>query len=124
MNLGRVYCEGMRASSTALASIRRYRAFGTVLFVVLLVVVMGERRLADLHFNLRSAGTAIESNDVLDGDEIRVRLIILNDDTSPTLPPASRPLGLAVRPSAEDPDSRALGAPAPRGPPRSLAAPA
>ena len=109
----------MRGSSGVLAGLRPYRAVGTVFFVVMLLVVMVERRLADLHFNVRTAATALESNDVLDGDEIRIRLLVFNDDTPPTLPPVSRALGIAVRPSAEDPDSPALGAPAPRGPPRS-----
>ena len=113
--------KGMIASA-ALAPFRRYRAVGTTFFVLLLLVVMAERRLADLHFNLRSAVMALESDDVLDGDEIRVRLIVLNDDALPTLPPISRAIGMAMRPSADDSDSLALGAPAARGPPRSLAA--
>lgn len=106
--------------STALAGFRRYRAISTLAFVFLLFVVMVERRLADWHFNLRTATTALESDDVLDGDEIRVRLIVLNDDTLPTLPPVSRALGVALRPTAESSESPALGVPAPRGPPRSL----
>jgi hypothetical protein len=116
------YDEAMGASTTALARFRRYRAVGTGFFVLLLLVVMVERRLADGHFNLRTAPTAIESDDVLDGDEIRVRLIVLNDETPPTLPPASRALGIALRPFAEDSESPALGVPAPRGPPRPLPA--
>jgi hypothetical protein len=64
--------------------------------------------------------TAVESDDVLDGDEIRARLIVLNDETSPTLPVGSGAIGIAVRPSAEESESPTLGVPAPRGPPRPL----
>jgi hypothetical protein len=110
----------MRVSTIAFAGFRRHRAIATVFCVLLLFVVMVERRLADLHFNLRTATTTVESNDVLDGDEIRVRLIVLNDETSPTLPPVSRAVGATIRPSAEDSESPTFGVPAPRGPPRSL----
>ena len=108
----------MRASPKALASFRRHRAAGIAFFVLMLLVVAAERRLADVHFNLRTATTALESDDVLDGDEIRIRLIVLNDDTPPTLLRVSRAIGFAVaRPLAAHPDSLALGSPVPRGPP-------
>lgn len=54
-------------------------------FLALVVLVGAERRLAEIHFNFRTAALAIESNDVLDGDEIRIRLIVLNDDRPPAV---------------------------------------
>ena len=108
----------VRQAPTALASFRRHRPTGIAFFVLLVLVVAGERRLADLHFNLRTAAPGLESDDVLDGDEIRVRLIVLADDTPPTVPHVSRAIGFAVvRAPSEAPDSLALGSPAPRGPP-------
>jgi hypothetical protein len=105
-----------------LACARRYRTLATWLFVLLIGLVAGERRLAEAHFNLRSAAPGLESNDALDGDEIRVRLIVLNDDKAPTIPDVSAVFVCdVVRAHAQRLDSLALGRPAPRGPP--LAAP-
>ena len=105
-------------SMTLLASLRRHARAGTWLFVLLLCVVAVERRLAEAHFNLRSSATGLESQDVLDGDEIRIRLVVLNDEQRPVLPADSTALAfeiaLAVTPH---PDCIALGRPAPRGPP-------
>ena len=64
---------------------RDRRSVTAWLFVVLLLLVAGERRLADAHFNARTGQLGIENDDALDGDEIRVRLIGLNDDRPPTL---------------------------------------
>jgi hypothetical protein len=87
-------------------------------FVLLMLLVAGERRLADAHFNLRTWVVGIESADALDGDEIRVRLIALNDDKPPSLFDAGRLYGfevvLAVSPRL---DRVPPGRPAPRGPP-------
>jgi hypothetical protein len=108
----------MRPSAPLLASFRRHARPGIALFILLLVLVAAERRLADAHFNLRSAATGFESPDVLDGDEIRVRLIVLNDDHSPVLPADSTALVSDVAcAAAPHPDCVALGRPAPRGPP-------
>jgi hypothetical protein len=88
------------------------------LFVALILVAGAERRLAELHFNLRSAALGIESNELLDGDEIRARLVILKDEKAPTLLDVTRAVAsravLAVPPRREPPT---LGRPAPRGPP-------
>ena len=109
---------GMRPSVTLLGSFRRYARAGTWLFVLLLALVAAERRLAEMHFNLRSAETGLESRDILDGDEIRVRLIVLNDDHPPALPAVSTTLAVDVSPVVSPhPDCIALGRPAPRGPP-------
>ncbi|HEV8144629.1 MAG TPA: hypothetical protein VGQ77_17350 [Methylomirabilota bacterium] len=104
-----------------LACARRYRTLATWLFVLLIGLVAGERRLAEAHFNLRSAAApGLESDDVLDGDEIRVRLVVLNDDKTPTLPDVSGALVCeVVHAHAQRLDSLALGRPAPRGPPLS-----
>jgi hypothetical protein len=108
----------MAPSDTALARLRRHRPLGIAVFILLVLLVAAERRLADAHFNLRSAAPGLESDDVLDGDEVRVRLIALNDDKPPTLPDVSVALALAtVHAVAQRYDSLALGRPAPRGPP-------
>ena len=97
----------------------RARAGGACSFVLLILLVGAERRLADAHFNLRTAVVSLESDEVLDGDEIRVRLIVLNDDKAPTIADVGRtavPLVARIVPTRRP--SLALGRPAPRGPPR------
>ena len=90
----------------------------TWLFVLLVLLVASERRLAEVHFNLLSAALGIESDDVLDGDEIRVRLIVLNDDRPPALPDVSSAAAFdVVCMLAQRLDAPSLGRPAPRGPP-------
>jgi hypothetical protein len=97
---------------------RHRRAVTAWLFVVLVLLVAGERRLADAHFNARTGGVGIENDDVLDGDEIRVRLIGLNDDRPPTL---LRQVGIVRTAAHVDPPARPclelVGRPAPRAPP-------
>ena len=103
-----------------LARGRCYPTLATWLFVLLLALVATERRLAEIHFDLRSAGVGLESDDILDGDEIRIRLVVLNDDKLPTRPDAGHPLTFEVVPvGPQRYASRALGVPIPRGPPRS-----
>jgi hypothetical protein len=110
----------MSPAATVLVSCRRYRLGGTWLFVLLLLVVAGERRLSEVHFNLRSAAASLESADALDGDEIRVRLIVLNDDKPPSLPTAGGVLlSKVAHATAPQVDCVPLGHPAPRGPPAS-----
>jgi len=110
----------MSPTAPALVSLRRHRLGGTWFFVLLLFVVAGERRLADAHFNLRSASPGVESADALDGDEIRVRLIVLNDDKPPSLPAVGGVLASkVVHASVPQVDCIPLGRPASRGPPAS-----
>ena len=107
----------MRARPTVLARLRRLRHAGIVVFVLLLLIVAAERRIAELHLNQRTAAPALES-EALEGDEVRVRLITLNDDKRPTIPGATgRCTPLLVRLVLEAPVTIALGRPAPRGPP-------
>jgi len=111
-------------SARVLLSLRRSRIGGVCLFLLLLGLMIGERRLADAHYNLRSSAVGIESADSLDGDEIRVRLIVLNDDKPPSLSD-SEALHVATVVLTEVPhlDRVPLGRPAPRGPPPPPAAP-
>jgi hypothetical protein len=113
----------MRPSVTALARYRRHRTLGIALFVMLVLLVGVERRLADAQFNRFSVAPAFESNDLLDGDEVRVRLVALNDDKPPAVPDVSgavtrEPVHTVVRHRP----LLALGRPAPRGPPALSAA--
>jgi hypothetical protein len=105
-------------SAAVLIPLRRRGAGGVWFFLLLMLLVGGERRLADAHFNLRSWSVGIESADALDGDEIRVRLIALNDDKPPSLFGAGRVLTTeVVHASTPRFDRVPLGRPAPRGPP-------
>jgi hypothetical protein len=112
----------MRPSVTAVARFRRHRRAGVWLFVALLCLVAAERRLAEVHYNRHTVAPAFESDAVLDADEVRVRLIVLNDHDRPSLPDVSGTIAFeTLHALAPHPDSPALGRPAPRGPPRLLA---
>jgi hypothetical protein len=101
--------------------LRAHRVLGVSGFIVLLLVVAGERRLAEAHFNLRSTATALENSDALDSDEIRIRLVVVNDDRAPTLPAVRFAFhARAVARLSGHAVSRLLGQPTPRGPPASL----
>ena len=109
---------GMRSAMT-LVSLRRHGTGGVWFFLLLMLLVAGERRLAEAHFNLRTWTTVgFESADALDGDEIRVRLIALNDDKPPSLFDAGRVFAFeVVHATSPRVDRVPLGRPAPRGPP-------
>jgi hypothetical protein len=110
----------MSPPATVLVWFRRCRLSGSWLFVLLLLVVAGERRLSEVHHNQRSVAPGLESADALDGDEIRVRLIVLNDDKPPSLPAAGGvPTSEVVHVNVPRVDCIPLGRPAPRGPPAS-----
>ena len=107
-----------RASATACFDrIGPLRHAGVWLFVALLLLVAAERRLAEAHFNLRTAATGIESEDSLDADEIRTRLILLQDDKVPTVWAVSEPVSPLPAPCSRLPVEIVLRSPAPRGPP-------
>ena len=101
-----------------LSRLRGSGTSGAWFFALLICLVAGERRLAEFQFNLRSVDVGIESDDVLDGDEIRTRLIVLNDDRLPTIPDVSRAeTSTAAHARAQRLVFLAPGRPAPRGPP-------
>lgn len=105
-------------TAVLLPQLRIARGLGVWFFVGLMLLVSAERRLADAHLDLRAGGTGIESDEALDGDEIRVRLIALNDETRPSLQrsaPAPALYGVVVVPAV--PCSRALSCPGARAPP-------
>lgn len=96
----------------------RRRLAGAWIFVALVLLVGLERRLSEAHHNLRSWATGVERADALDGDEIRVRLVILNDDKLPSLSDTGSVLLAGLVPaSAPRLDRVPLGLGAPRGPP-------
>jgi hypothetical protein len=71
-------------------TLRRYRAIAVGCFCLLILLVGAERRLADAHLNRLSSSPAFENDDLLDGDEIRIRLILVAADAGlPVLPAAS-----------------------------------
>jgi hypothetical protein len=107
----------MSRSLTLLGRFRRDRGPGVAFFILLVLLVGVERRLAEAHFNLRNATPAFEGTS-LDGDELRVRLIVFNDDKPPSLADRGRtPSFQGVHAVPQQWVSLALGRPAPRGPP-------
>jgi len=80
-----------------------------------------ERRLAEAHLNRVSASPALEDNNLLDGEEIRIRLILVAAaDVQPVLGEAS--LTWEPPPPArwsDTPPARAARASTSRAPPRS-----
>jgi hypothetical protein len=114
--------SAMRPFVPVLARLRRHRRAGVALFVGLLCLVAAERRLAEAHGNRHTRAPSFESEAVLDGDEVRIRLTVLNDHARPSLPGVSGTIAFETSNTvAVHPDSPALGRPAPRGPPRLLA---
>jgi hypothetical protein len=105
-------------ATAVLTCLRRYHRFGVGVFVALVLLVGLERRLGEMHHDLRSADPGVESVDSLDGDEIRGRLVILNDDRPPTLSTAAPgAIGIVVPGSVEPPYFALVGRPEPRAPP-------
>lgn len=106
-----------------LARLRASAAWGVAFFVGLLLLGAAERRLSEVHFNLRTIEAGVDNDDALDGDEIRVRLIGLKDEQAPVLPRSGTVLqSRATTTPPERPVDPVLGVPAPRGPPISSSA--
>jgi hypothetical protein len=76
----------------------RYRTVVAWLFVALILLSAAERRMAEAHLNDQSSAPGIESNDTLDGDEIRVRLVLLGDAVVPTVARVTQRLELTESP--------------------------
>jgi hypothetical protein len=74
----------MLPAAHGLARFRQWTA-AAWLFVAFILLSGAERRLAEAHLNDQSSAPGIENNDALDGDEIRVRLVLLGDAVVPTL---------------------------------------
>ena len=100
--------------------LRRLRHTGVWTFVVLVLLVSVERRVAELHFNLRTAGPVVENEGALDADEIRTRLIVLNDEKVPTVPEVTKLVASVLSAWHARPALLVLDASAPRGPPSAL----
>ena len=115
----------MAAPPSVLQWLRRTRRVGIPFFVALLILAGAERRLAEIHLNLRVGGPILESDDTLDGDEVRVRLVALNDDKPPALVTLVRRFA-PHRPQLTRaiPPDIARGRPDPRGPPAPSTPPA
>jgi hypothetical protein len=87
---------------------------------LLLLLVGAERRLAEVHLNRVSSSLGFENEDLLDGDEIRVRLLFMAaDDMEPV--GAEAPLTWDSPPSlpSEAPPAPPTRWVSPRGPPLS-----
>jgi len=111
---------GLAAARASLDRLRAHRVAGIWLFVGLLCLASAERRLSEVHFNLRVAGVAFENDDALDGDELRIRLVALNDEQLPVVLAAGPAFELCPFVSAPSACGlRVLGLPSPRGPPAS-----
>lgn len=105
---------------TGLGVLWAYRRAGVWLFLALLVIMVGERRLGDLHYMLYSLGS-LELGfyaDAIDGDEVTLRLVAVDDASPPTAPAPASPLVRAGAPLiCADIPPRSIESPAPRGPP-------
>ena len=111
---------GSAAVRASLDRLRAHRVAGIWLFVGLLCLAAAERRLSEVHLNLRVAEIGFENEDVLDGDELRIRLVALNDEQLPIVSgagPAFEPPAFVGAPSTYG--RLVLGLPSPRGPPAS-----
>jgi hypothetical protein len=87
--------------------LRRHRAVA-VGCLSLVLLVGAERRLAEVHLNRLSSAPVFENDDLLDGDEIRVRLSVVVDDVDE--PDLSGSLHVVWRP-ASVPAREAIPAP-------------
>jgi hypothetical protein len=79
--------------------------------LLLVLLVAGERRLAEVHLNRLSASPVFENDDLLDGDEIRVRLSavvpdVQEPDLSGILRVVWRPAPTAAREAVPTPPLR------------------
>jgi hypothetical protein len=59
---------------------RRRRAAAVAFCTFLVLLTAAERRVAETHLNRLSSAPALENNDLLDGDELRVRLVVAVED--------------------------------------------
>ena len=107
-------------SRSPLERLRGFRLTASWVFVTLVLLVSAERRVAELQLNLRTSGAVLENEDTLDADEIRTRLIILNDDKVPTIPEVTKLVAPVVSARLARPALLVLVASAPRGPPARL----
>ena len=112
--------------SAGLDTLHGFRRASAWLFFGLVLAVCGERRLADDHYNrynLTRAETGIASAETLDGDEVALRLIAVDDASAPvpTTTPAPAPLPLVLHGTVA-PRSPAVDLPPLRAPPRLLSA--
>jgi len=60
--------------------LRGHRAVAVGCFCLLVLMTSAERRLAEVHLNRLSSSPVFENNDLLDGDEIRIRLALDVED--------------------------------------------
>jgi hypothetical protein len=98
--------------------LRRGRAIAVGCFCGLILLVGAERRLADAHLNRLSSSPAFENDDLLDGDEIRIRLTLLaSEGLPPVLPTAQLAWQPARATDAEAPPPAPLSWSSSRAPP-------
>ena len=105
-----------------MVGLRRYRAIAVGCFCVLVLLVGAERRLAEVHLNRLASWPAFENADLLDGDEIRIRLaavgaVVQAPDLTGVLRVVWRPAPTAPRTVVAAPP---VDASSPRGPPSAI----
>jgi hypothetical protein len=106
-----------------LARFRSHAAIAASTLGLLVLLTITERRLAEITFNRFTATTSFQNHDALDGDEVRVRLILRVDANPPALSVtvAQIPDRLVAAVPNAAPMRVVLDRHSPRGPPMRLA---
>jgi hypothetical protein len=99
--------------------LRRLRRAAAWTFLVLLLLAGGERRLADLEYTFHLLGSEARLFDeAIDGDEVALRLVAVDDASPPVVAvPASPLVPVHSTPRPADVSPRLIETPSPRGPP-------
>jgi hypothetical protein len=97
---------------------------GAWLFVTLLLLAAGERRVADGHYilHLLTVSDVGVYDETIDGDEVTLRLMAMADASAPLVIAPAPLLSVSISAHLERLGRCSIDAPAPRGPPAASSA--